>query len=443
MMQRTLNAPTDNSALLVVGGGALIAIALGSLSAAVGPMLVLAGSAALAFVALCIARPAVSLLVLVAVGPLEGATALGSEGGVSLTKLAGLLCFVSLLLHLAVTGRRILLEKSQIIVVAILGLALLSSLQARDFHGALTTSLRYASFAMLFLIVTQFADDRRVLRHIVWTLSIAATGAAALGLFHYFSGALAVATLPFANPNDYAFMLTTTLPLTVWLVRSSANRVVPAVMIVLIGTATLLSFSRGALLGVAAWAAWATVSARRRTPTILAAAAVVGATFFLAIWTDPGRFESGLELKGAVASKNVETRLAAWRGALSLVADNPLLGVGPGNFRVHFFEATGRPPGTENLFVVHNAYLDVAAELGIISAFLFIAYLWMQLDRASTMRRVGLSDPPGLAGPLQGALIVGAVSALTLSEQYFAPFWLLGAMVTCMWMSSRVDEDAR
>lgn len=443
-MQHALGSPTRNPDLLLLSGYGLVAIVAGSLSGLLEPVFVLAGAAAIAFAALCIMRPAVALLVLVAVGPLEGATAIGSEGGLSFTKLAGLLCFASLLLNLAVTDRRIFLEKSQVIVVAILGLALLSSLQARDVPAAFTTSLRYASFAMLFLIVTQFADDRRILRLIVWTLSISAAAAAGLGLFYYFSGALFVATLPFANPNDYAFMLATTLPLSIWLVRSQENKLLPAAIVALIATATLLSLSRGALLGLAAWTAWATVSARRRTATILAAAAVVGAAFFLAIWSDPGRFESGLELKEEVASKNVETRLAAWRGAVSLIGENPILGVGPGNFRIHFFEATGRPPGTENLFVVHNAYLDVATELGIVSGLLFIAYLWMQLDRASRMRREDRGDPPGLAGALQGALIVGTVSALTLSEQYFAPFWLLGAMVTCMWMSSTTaDEVAR
>jgi hypothetical protein len=31
------------------------------------------------------------------------------------------------------------------------------------------------------------------------------------------------------------------------------------------------------------------------------------------------------------------------------------------------------------------------------------------------------------------ALVVGAVATLTLSEQYFAPFWLLGGLATALW----------
>lgn len=422
---------TDTLAVLA---GAVAAALIGGLAAAFDPLLVLTGAAVAAFIGLSLVRPEVPLLVLIALGPLEGATAFASEGTLSLTKVVGLLAFASFFLNAAMTRRRLVLDASQAIVLAILAIALISSLQARDVSSGLTTSLRYASFAILFLIVTQFAGQPRALRRIAWTLSAAATVAAGLGLFYYFSGAFFVATLPFANPNDYAFMLATTLPLTFWLVRSSRNPPVALIMAAVIAGATLLSFSRGALLGLAAWGAWAIVSSRRRLLTIVAAVAIVGTSFVLAVWSDPARFETGLQLKETVATQNVQTRIDAWRGALNLIGDSPVLGVGPGNFRLHFFEATGRPPGTENLFVVHNAYLDVAAELGLTAAFLFLGYVLMQLTRAARMRRERFHEPQGLAGALQGALIVAAVSALTLSEQYFAPFWLLGAMVTCMWV---------
>jgi hypothetical protein len=37
------------------------------------------------------------------------------------------------------------------------------------------------------------------------------------------------------------------------------------------------------------------------------------------------------------------------------------------------------------------------------------------------------------------AFVVAAVSSLFLSEQYFAPIWLLGGLVTALWHARRRD----
>jgi O-antigen ligase len=127
----------------------------------------------------------------------------------------------------------------------------------------------------------------------------------------------------------------------------------------------------------------------------------------------------------------VETRLDAWSAAARLSTENPL-GVGPGNFRFHYLEETGRPPGTNNIGVVHNAYLDVAAELGLVAMVVFLLYLGTVFLRAGIARRRG-SGPPGLASAIRTAMVVAFVAALFLSEQYYAPFWLLGALATALW----------
>ena len=57
---------------------------------------------------------------------------------------------------------------------------------------------------------------------------------------------------------------------------------------------------------------------------------------------------------------------------------------------------------------------------------LFVAYLGSS-SPAEQARRLGLG-PPGIATALRLSLIVGTFSALTLSEQYFAPFWLIGGL---------------
>jgi hypothetical protein len=71
-----------------------------------------------------------------------------------------------------------------------------------------------------------------------------------------------------------------------------------------------------------------------------------------------------------------------------------------------------------------------------------VLYLGAAFVRASVARRRG-DGPPGLATAVRTALVVACVSALFLSAQYYAPFWLLGALATAMWREGEPTPEAR
>ncbi|MGH3112821.1 MAG: O-antigen ligase family protein [Gaiellaceae bacterium] len=419
---------------------ALAAVSLTLLSVR-DPLLALLTFTALAVLGVCVLRVEAALLLLVASAPLETAFSLG-EASLTVTKVAGVVAFGSLLLHLLAGRRKLHLDRTHAVAAGILAIALVSTLQARDSGLALETTIRYASFVAVYLLVTQFVGESGVHRAVVWVLSASSALAGAFALQRYLAGESSLATLPNTDPNDFAFILATTLPLTFWLLGSRVVlRPVVLLMIGVIAAGVLLSFSRGALVGVGAGLAWEIMTRRRRLPVLVAGVAVAALAVFIVIRADPGRFETSLELKEHVAQSNIESRLDAWRGAATLASQSPVLGVGPGNFRVHFYEATGNPPGTHRLNVVHNAYLDVAAEVGVVAAVLFVLYLAMVFLRCSEAARHG-RGLPGLAHAVQTSLVIAAVSALFLSEQYYAPFWLLGGLATVLWASGR-GPDAR
>jgi hypothetical protein len=81
--------------------------------------------------------------------------------------------------------------------------------------------------------------------------------------------------------------------------------------------------------------------------------------------------------------------------------------------------------------VVHDAYLVVAAELGFIAMGVFIGYLVLTFARLSAVVRYQLG-PPGFATACRVSLVIAVAAAITLSEQYFAPFWLLGGLATAL-----------
>ena len=264
-------------------------------------------------------------------------------------------------------------------------------------------------------------------------LTITAAIGAVIALRSYFTGETVVATLPEANPSDFAFILATTLPLSFWLLGDAPRWRVPLFAAIgLIASATVLSLSRGTMVGLAAGLAWMVVVDRRHVRLVLGGGVLALAVALLVIRSDPSRFETALLYKQKVADYNVTTRYDAWNAAAELAVEKPLLGVGPGNFRFYYNEQTGRPVGTHNLYVAHNAYLDVAAELGLLAMVLFLVYLGMIMSRLTVAARRGYGLP-GYARALRVSLLIAIVSAVFVSEQYYAPFWLLGGLATAVW----------
>jgi len=413
--------------------GAAGALALGALERpTLALVLVLGGAAALLF----LLRTDLALLLVVAAAPLEGAFSSG-PAGISVTKLTGGLCFASFAFSLARGQRRLVFERGQAIVLGILALALVSSLQAHETSAALTTTSRYASFAIVYVIFTQLGHDRVLQRRIAWTLAIASTVAAGLGLREYLSGKQELATLPHVNQNDFAFLLATSLPLMFFLLTGpKLLRPLVLASIGLVSAATLLSLSRGALVGIGAGFLLFVITDRRRVRVTLAAGILATIGTIAVIQSNPQRFHQALLLKSQVAQQNVSTRFGAWGAASRLAANHPLLGVGPGNFQFYYNRLTGQPVGTFTLTVAHNALLDVGAELGLAAMFLLAVYLVLAFVRLTTCLERGYGDP-GFVRALRISLAIAIVSAMFLSERYFLPFWLLGGLAAAIWMDGQ------
>ena len=106
-----------------------------------------------------------------------------------MTKLAGFVCIAAFVYAIVKERRPLVFERGQALVLGILALALLSTAwAAEDTSSAITTTTRYASFALVYVILTQFGQDRVLQRRIAWTLTITCSIAAGLGLHYYLSG---------------------------------------------------------------------------------------------------------------------------------------------------------------------------------------------------------------------------------------------------------------
>ena len=439
---RSSALPRHNALVAAAAVAGLAAFGALSLAAAtMRPGSTLVGMAVAALVVTVLWRVDLALLLVVATGPLELAYNL-HVGPLTITKAAGALCLLSFALNSLRSRRPLVVDRTQAFVIAILLFAALSTLQARHLNEAVTTTARYAGFVAVFLVITQIGGDRKLQERIAWVLVVSATVLAVVGLQAYFHGKSFVASPAQSNANDFGFSLATALPFAFWLVRTRLTlRPVVVAMMGTIATALLLSLSRGTFVGLGAGIVFLLATERRRFGLIAAAAIVATIGFVAVVKTDPARFHQALFAKEHVAQQNVATRLQAWDAAGNLAAEHPLFGIGPGNFRFYYFAATSTPPGTANLYVVHDAYIDIAAEVGFGAAIAFILYLtasFLQLGRV--IRRRGPAE--SYARTVRVSLVIASVCAVFLSEQYFLPFWLLGGLATAMSREPANDNAA-
>jgi O-antigen ligase len=436
--------PVEQSRLFLVLG-ILITVSVIPLAmlAALKPVAALLLFVGLAALAISAVHVQFAVLVLVASVPLEGAILINGSQTLTTTKLAGGLCFVSFMLYALTSRRRLLFDQSHVIVLGILALAIFSTLQAEEIPAAIAVTLRYLAFVALYFVASQFVADQPFQRRLAWVLAGAASLASVLSLYNFVHGSTPLATLKFADPNDLAYVIATSLPLTFWLLRERwALRPIVFAMIAITSTTLLLTLSRGALVGVGAAVVWLLLTDRRAWRILLIGGLLVGIGLAYVVKQDPSRVQTSFQAKKKVASYNVSTRLDAWNAAINLASAHPFLGVGPGNFKFKYPEVSDRPPGSFDVGVVHNTYLDLAAELGVGGMLLFFAYFAIVFARSTVAVRHG-NGLPGYATAIRTSLVIAAVAGLFLSEQYYAPFWLFGGLATALWREGKLLDTTR
>ncbi|MBJ7595201.1 MAG: O-antigen ligase family protein [Candidatus Dormibacteraeota bacterium] len=432
-----------NSAL----AGALAAVAVAvvvAITATAWPILVLPAVGVLLVVVVAVMRLDLALMLLAAAVPLEYSVSFGGGAGSSITlvKLTGGLCFLSFIIQLATRRRHLRIDATHVMLLGILACLLVSTVAAQHLDSALPVTLRYVSYVGLYMVLSSFVGDYRTLERVVWMLSIASAVAGVLAIRNLLIGIDTRATPTYGDPNDLAYILSSVLPLTLWLLRYRGwARVFVLVLIAIISLADALTFSRGAALGLGVAFVWVLFYQRHLIRTALVPILLVLSLVAVVAVAQPQRLSKALLYKSNVASANVGHRFDSWRSALELIATHPFAGVGPGNFQYYNAQVDGRPPTSQDPTVVHNTYLDVGVEVGLPALALLLAYLATNLRRirVAIRERIG---PPSFAIAVAGAMIVAIVSALTLSEQYYAPLWLVGAMVTCIWQDMRMRQPA-
>jgi putative inorganic carbon (HCO3(-)) transporter len=185
--------------------------------------------------------------------------------------------------------------------------------------------------------------------------------------------------------------------------------------------AVILSFSRGAYLGVLAGSLFFLAVSLIRSGnagkiTIIGAVLIfLAAVFFQG--TIQSRLVSAFNFKEGSNAERVEN----WRQAIDAIRDYPLAGVGLGNYASYIDQASGE----RSSIYAHNTFLDISAETGIPNGFIFLVLILVSLWRNVSSKNV---LNLGIAAGLVYFLIHGIFDTPIWSPQVMVILLVLLAM---------------
>jgi len=253
------------------------------------------------------------------------------------------------------------------------------------------------------------------------------------------------------DPNYYAQVIIILIPLAVvglWRVRRPMS-VVVLFWTGLVCVLTVMStYSRGgfvtmlAVLGMLGLLAIKYRPQRKAvglTIALLVAAVLLMPSHYVTRMSTFGRFIPTAGDDSPIENLSQEIglrgRLSAAIVGVNMFKDHPLLGVGPGNFRIHYPAYAHEleiDPSKNIVRVAHNHYLAVAAETGLLGSAAFMALLVGFCRRMHNARKrlaeAGLHEEAVFVAAIIVAIYGFLMSSMFLDTGYIYHFWLLAGI---------------
>jgi O-antigen ligase len=442
-------------------------VLLAAVGAAVGaasvgfPLFVLGGMLGLIFVVITLRNLAAGLVMFTALIFLERIPTV-SSGVTSSTKLAGGVLALAWFLAVAKRNSDVPLLAHRLPVLAYSMLVLLcwtlaSMIWATDSAAAWRTAFRFAQGVLLVFVVFSAVRKRH---HVVWIVYAFLTGAvlsATVGLAGvtqpdrtdiYASGRL---TGGIGDPNELAAILIPALAFAFFMLVIERRMLLRWLLLAasfICAIALFRTESRGGLVGLAVMLLASLLFSgpvRARATTMVLAISGFALAYFTLI-APP----QALARVTALSAGGGTGRSDLWAVALDVTRAHPLLGIGAGNFPIvepsYAFRNRNLPRFdliVDTPKVVHNTYLNVLVELGLVGFILFALVILVAFAAAFRalrgFARAGDSEMEILAR----GVIIGTIGMLAafffLSAQYEKQLPLMLGVLAALSTFARMD----
>lgn len=386
------------ASLLVIGAvvGPLLFIGVAYRETTLG-LYTLGGILALLLAGAIFVRPELGTYVLIVTVFTNISTALTNQGSPSINKpLVGLIFVSVLATRLWHRPGALRLKRLEWLMVAYLGVLLLSTFVAHERTTAAEQAVDFAKDFVILLCIVYSLDSERGWKRAVWLTIATAVFLSLLTIYqvvtgHYQQTFLGLATNsleevaaevaqvrhsgPVGDPNFYAQILVAVIPLALYRAMDEKKlilRLVAAVSVIIILFAMMNTYSRGAFLALAGILALIAIERRIRVSHFLTLAGLglVVLQLLPAGYTE--RLSSLVELSSEQQSfvyeeESFRGRLSEILSGLQMFATHPLLGVGVGNYEYNYQDYASRLglEGRTTTRQAHSLYVETAAETGL------------------------------------------------------------------------------
>jgi O-antigen ligase len=323
-------------------------------------------------------------------------------------------------------------EKTELSIEAkgMLGMAILAllfaPLAASPQDSIDTLQEPFIKIVIIFILLTNLVDTRERLL-LIWKMVViwgAIFGYQAISSFQRgefsLKGQRIVGMVQgmFGNPNDLATSLNMLLPFAIilFITGRGFSRLLYLGCAVIIAIGVVVTYSRGGFLGLLAMGAvmlWKLGRGRRFATLMVALVLVV-----IMSATMPGglgsRMGSVLNIDSDQTG-SAQERWALMQNTANLAMKRPIVGVGMGNLHIYSIRE----------LVAHNAYLEVAAELGVLGLISYMTVILAPMIMLRRLERQTAKEPPGpgrevfyMSIAIQGAIVAYMVCSFFSSIQY-------------------------
>ncbi len=328
------------------------------------------------------------------------------------------------------------------LALALLVTGILSVPLAVDPARAFESFIEYFKVIAIFIVMVNVIRTYKRLHLLILLVLLVSCVLSFSALYDYARGNLAlegrrIAGLVgglFSNPNDLALHLVTMIPLSIACMLSSRGTLKKILYLgcsLLLTAGMVATFSRGGFLGFVCVAGFLVWKLARRNRVFFGAAAL--AVVLVAVALAPSAYRS------RIATTNDASAIARTddlKRSLLVALRHPVVGVGMDNYIIY-----------SNLSkTTHNAYTQVAAEMGLIAFLIYAAFLITPFKR---LRRIELDNVhdkrrPGayyLAVGLQGSLVAYMVVSFFASVAYLWYVYYLVAYAVTMQRLAAINVD--
>lgn len=355
----------------------------------------------------------------------------------------------------------------------------LSLLYAQDSSRVLATLSDYVKDALIALVIVVLLKRGPAFRRVMWTLLTIGLFLGALSVFQYVTGTFSAnyggfakaefhniagstsgyrLTGPIGDANFFGQIIVVLIPIAIERMlheRKVGLKILAALVGVLCTLTVIFTFSRGAFLAAVVGMAFLFLI---YPPRALQLVVFIGLGIIMMTFIPSTYYDRILTLEDLIPNQSgkidvwsdtaIQGRANHLLTGWAMFRANPIFGIGLSNASTRypeFSKEVGLAPSGSNR-TLHNLYLEVMAETGIVGLTVFLALVWYAIRCAVIARRkfleVAQSDYAHLATGLAVAFITYLVSALFIHAAFPRYFYLLlGIMYSLPAVAEHVRQE--